>query len=191
MNWFLTLSRPASSGRIWVFCDGGLGSAPVQPLASVTGPSDRRPVRPQAGCGAIVRAEQGDILDWAWRSLSSTEGGRSVTNNEAEYAGLLLGITLARRRRARETILLLDSEIVVGQMQGRFAVRSPALRRWHRQAMQAMRTLPRARFCLIPREWNPLADALARQAGLAWDPLRTALESALHSQTVLMQTEKT
>jgi ribonuclease HI len=118
------------------------------------------------GAGAVALSDEGQIVRWEWQGLPA------MTNNEAEYAGLLLGLKLARRLAAEEAIFLLDSEIVIGQMTGRFAVNSATLRRWHWQACTAARRLPMVRFCVIPREWNRLADGLACQAGIPWEWLR-------------------
>lgn len=163
MRWRLTDARLP---RIWVFCDGGLGALPE------TNPAAPQPlaVRMGAGCGAVVRREDGAIIDWAWRALTP------MTNNEAEYAGLWLGAELALRHRADLTIFVLDSEVVVGQMTGRFRVHSAALRPWHRRATQRIAALPAVKYRLAPRAWNVLADALARQAGLPWEAVRAYLE---------------
>lgn len=159
--------RRRGMGRLWVFCDGGLGA---QPLPVPMLPSQRQgPIEIHAGCGALARDDAGAVVDWAWRGLPS------MTNNEAEYAGLLLGVELARRHPAGHVVFVLDSEVVVGQMQGRFAVNSPTLRQWQRRARRAVQTLPRADFCLVPRACNALADALAHEAGLPWNQLHRAM----------------
>ncbi|MCL4862638.1 MAG: ribonuclease HI family protein [Caldilineaceae bacterium] len=151
--------------RVWVFCDGGLS---VADYGDAPRPAPALEFSP--GCGALVRNDDGAILDWAWRTLPQ------VTSVEAEYAGLLLGVELARRQATNEVIFVMDSAVVVGQMTGRFAVNSPRLRRWYRQACEATQRLPKVGFRHVPRAWNPLADALARQAGLPWAALRAQLE---------------
>ena len=190
---------------IWIFCDGGLGAGDyrgLDDLSAIEAHGERhvgggqsldlgtgRAQGKQAGgngkqgdfqvtngvvlkpgCGAIVRSARGDVLDWAWRTLPR------MTNNEAEYAGLLLGVALARTQRASEIIFVLDSDIVVGQICGRYAVNSPALKQWHRRAKKALGQLRNVKFCHVPREWNSLADALARQASLPWPQLRAEVE---------------
>ncbi len=62
------------------------------------------------------------------------------------------------------------SEIVVGQMQGRFSVHSFTLRRWHDQATASVRQFQQVTFTAIPRERNQIADALANEALAAWPP---------------------
>jgi ribonuclease HI len=128
------------------------------------------------GAGAVALSDEGRIVGWEWQALPT------LTNNEAEYAGLLLGIALARRLAAEETVFVLDSEIVVGQMAGRFEVHSATLRRWHWQACEAVRGLPAVRFCVVPREWNRLADGLACQAGIAWEWLKKEVDKETRRQ---------
>ncbi len=163
--------------RIWVFCDGSTGAAEAGNGNGAGGviqspvPGARAPTT--CGAGAVALDADGRIVGWEWRPLPA------MTNNEAEYAGLLLGIGLAERLRADEVVFLLDSEIVVGQMTGRFAVNSRSLHRWHWQACAALRALPNARFVTIPREWNRLADGLACQAGISWAWLRRRINESV------------
>jgi ribonuclease HI len=153
MKWF---RQPPARARCWLFCDGSTGGR-AGPLATAY------------AAAAAAHDDDGQLLDWAWQRLAP------LTNNEAEYAGLLLALSLAQRQRAHEVHIIMDSEVVVGQMQGRFAVHSPALRRWHWQACTAARTLPVVQYHQVPREWNRLADGLAAQATLDWDHIRSTL----------------
>jgi ribonuclease HI len=142
--------------RLWVFCDGSTG------MASEGGGG----ARGSCGAGAAAFTPAGKLLGCELEALAP------VTNNEAEYAALLLAIRLAVRLGARQALFLMDSEVVVGQMRGRFGVASGALRRWHWQACEAARALQEARYVAIPREWNRIADGLACQAALPWPRLR-------------------
>ncbi|HRJ42504.1 MAG TPA: ribonuclease HI family protein [Caldilineaceae bacterium] len=159
-------NRNRSPSRLWLFCDGSTG------LADYYGQSRTDPVLAQATCAAaaVARSNEGDLLDWAWQPLPS------MTNNEAEYAGLILGLHLARKLRAKEVVCALDSDVVVGQMEGRYAVHSPALRPWHWRACEAARGIQQVRYCHIPREWNRLADGMATQAGIPWAVLRGVVD---------------
>ncbi len=156
---------------VWIFCDGctgaGNGAGPLPATIEATG----RPVQLAMGCGAGAAAfsDAGELLAWERQRLPA------MTNNEAEYAGLLLGLALGQRLRAGETNCVLDSATVVRQMQGRAAIKSRTLRQWHWRACEAARNVPNLRLRLIPREWNRLADGLAAQAGMAWAEMRAAL----------------
>jgi ribonuclease HI len=127
--------------RLSVYCDGVIGDGTHG-----------------SGVGVVIRDGGGEIIGLAKRRL------RSMTNNEAEYAALVLALKSARRFRPRELTVYMDSQVVIGQMQGRFAVHSLALKRWHTQACRLARRYPRVVYVHIPRENNRLADALAAEA---------------------------
>lgn len=124
-----------------VYCDGGIGG---------TGQA--------AGLGVVVRDDQNEIIGLVKRGMPA------MTNNEAEYAALILALETVRQFAPRTLQIYMDSEVVVGQMQGRFAVHSPTLKRWHTQACRLARHYPEIVFTCIPRDANRLADALANEA---------------------------
>jgi ribonuclease HI len=110
------------------------------------------------GVGAIVLDGRGQILLWSNRRLGK------MTNNEAEYAGLVLALELALALKPRELRVYLDSAVVVGQMNGRYGVKSRALKPWHRRACHLACQLRQVTYSHVPRERNRLADALANEA---------------------------
>ena len=110
------------------------------------------------GVGAVLLDGRGRILVWGNRRL-----GR-MTNNEAEYAGLVLALELAIPLHPHRLRVYLDSEVVVGQMNRRFGVRSKGLKPWHRHACQLARRLAQVSYNHVPRQRNRLADALANEA---------------------------
>ena len=162
------------TGPLWIFCDGSSGAV----VRTDSAATELAPLGVKASAAAIARREDGTIVDWAWNDLPN------LTNNEAEYAGLLLGVELARGLQPSEAIFVLDSDVVVGQMQGRFAVNSASLRPWHQRACAAVRHLPAVRYYAVPRSWNRLADGLAGQAGIPWRALMRAIEQreVVHAQ---------
>lgn len=175
------IAQPSPAETVWVFCDGSTGMTTAAAAAVLTVEDAprwgmlerlRKVFRAESRCAAaaIARDHTGRILDLAWQMLDVR------TNNEAEYAGLLLGLELAARLRAQHTLCVLDSAVVIGQMAGHYAVNSKALRAWHWRACQAAQRLPDVHYCLVPREWNRLADGLAGQASIPWARLRTAIE---------------
>jgi ribonuclease HI len=127
--------------RLDIYCDGATGD-------------DGR----GAGLGVVVRDRKGEILGLVKRGLPP------MTNNEAEYAALVLALEAAHRFKPAGLRVHMDSEVVVGQMQGLFAVHSPALKRWHSQACRLARRYRSVSYVHIPREHNRLADALAAEA---------------------------
>jgi len=118
----------------------------------------------QSGAGMIALDKWGGIVYIANRVL------HPMSNNEAEYAGLVLALETAIMFKSQFAEIRLDSEVVVYQMIGRFSVNSTALKRWHQQACLLARSLPKVRYVHVPRELNGLADALAVEAaaGRQW-----------------------
>jgi len=110
------------------------------------------------GLGVVVRDERGRVLE-AWRRRIGRQ-----TNNEAEYQALIWALELLGGKRLREVHVFSDSEVMVNQMRGQFAVNSPALKRLHRRACGLARGFPRVTYTHIPRDLNRLADALAAEA---------------------------
>ncbi|MBN1920787.1 MAG: ribonuclease HI family protein [Anaerolineae bacterium] len=133
----------------------GAGNLPA-PLYFCDGAIDPQ----QRGVAVAVarRAPDGHILETASRVLPR------MTNNEAEYEAFILGLELALARDDSAPIFLLDSQIVVGQIAGSFAVRDPRLAARHARAARLLARLPDATVIFVPRERNLLADALAKEA---------------------------
>ena len=86
------------------------------------------------------------------------------TNNVAEYAGVVLALRLARRLGAREVDLVLDSNLIVEQLNGRWRVRDAKLAGLHAEASQLLGGLRRWSAVHEPRSRNRAADALANLA---------------------------
>lgn len=116
------------------------------------------------GAGAIVLDARGAVVLLANRVLPV------MTSTEAEYVGLILGMELALKAEAVLAEMRLDSEVVVNQMAGYYAVNSPKLKTLHWQACDLARQFARVNYLHIPREENGLADALAAEAsaGREW-----------------------
>lgn len=128
-----------------IYCDGGIGE-------------DGR----ATGLGVVIRDAQDEVIGLVKRGMPP------MTNNEAEYAALVMALQVVRQQfRPRTVQVHMDSEIVIGQMTGRFSVRSAALKQWHIQACRLTRRFKAVEFVHIPREQNRLADALANEALVA------------------------
>lgn len=118
-------------------------------------------ITPQAaGAGALAHDEHGTLIVIGNRRLPP------MTNNEAEYAGLLLVLELAVPYQHTTIEIRMDSEIVVYQMRGRFSVNSAALKLLHRRACALAVNFSALTYMHVPREHNRLADALAADAVL-------------------------
>lgn len=87
-----------------------------------------------------------------------------MTNNEAEYRALLLGLELAKDLRPETLVCFLDSELVVSQINGLWRVKKSHLRELLFKVRQVERHYPKVLYKLIPREENADADTLANEA---------------------------
>jgi probable phosphoglycerate mutase len=88
----------------------------------------------------------------------------STTNNVAEYTAVIRGLELARELGAREVDLLLDSQLVVEQLLGRWRVRDPKLAPLWAAARRALGAFDRWSARHVRRAENRAADALANAA---------------------------
>ncbi len=125
--------------KLLVFTDGGSRGNP--------GPS---------AFAFVIASEDGKILKKAARFIG--EG----TNNEAEYNGLAAGLKTALEMGADEVEVVMDSELVVRQIEGRYSVRSEKLRPLYEEAKALLARFKSAKVVYRPRD-NPmttLADSL-------------------------------
>ncbi|NLL95222.1 MAG: ribonuclease HI family protein [Thermoplasmatales archaeon] len=85
-----------------------------------------------------------------------------ATNNVAEYRGLIAALSQALRMGAESPEFLMDSQLVVNQVTGKYRVRSENIRGLHGDAMALFSLLPGATVKHVRRE-DPMvsrADAL-------------------------------
>jgi probable phosphoglycerate mutase len=117
-----------------------------------------------AGAGVVVLDAIGQLLHLENQRLDTP------TNNEAEYAAVALALQIATRIEADIVEIRADSEVMVNQMLGKFAVNSHRLKKYHWQVCELARNFPRVRYTRINREENALADTLASEAsaGRIW-----------------------
>ncbi|WP_234543370.1 bifunctional RNase H/acid phosphatase [Streptomyces shenzhenensis] len=112
-----------------------------------------------AGYGAVVvDAATGETLTEAAEYLGV------VTNNVAEYRGLLAGLRAAHTLDPTATVhVRMDSKLVIEQMSGRWKIKHPDMKPL---AAEASRVFPadRVTYEWIPREQNKHADRLANEA---------------------------
>ncbi|MFF0015109.1 bifunctional RNase H/acid phosphatase [Streptomyces sp. NPDC005374] len=133
-----------------------------------------------AGYGSVVLdAVTGETLVEAYEYLGV------VTNNVAEYRGLLAGLRAARDLDPSARVhVRMDSKLVVEQMSGRWKIKHPDMKPL---ALEAGRIYPpgQVTYEWIPRERNKHADRLANEAmdsGTSASSVRkpTSAEGATH-----------
>lgn len=111
-----------------------------------------------AGYGVVVSDGEGHVVD----TLHASVGIQ--TNNFAEYSGLLAGLRYALERGAERVRVYADSQLLVRQMQGRYAVKSPNLRPLFEEARRLAGRIPDFGIEHVYREQNRAADKLANLA---------------------------
>jgi ribonuclease HI len=111
-----------------------------------------------AAAAAVVSTPDGQVLDEASELLGE------VTNNVAEYRGLLLGLDRARVLGADKVEVVNDSELVAHQVNGRYRVKHPDMVPLHRAALDALGRFDAWSLRPVSRRENAHADALVNQA---------------------------
>ncbi|HEY4476617.1 MAG TPA: ribonuclease HI family protein [Candidatus Paceibacterota bacterium] len=118
-----------------------------------------------AGAGAVVTDDTGVVLKEAKRALPA------MTNNEAEYHAVILGLeTIKRtigkaRASAAQIEVRLDSELVARQLAGEYQIKETTLQPLFMKIWNTRVTFfPHIIFTHIPREKNRRADWLANKA---------------------------
>jgi ribonuclease HI len=86
------------------------------------------------------------------------------TNNVAEYTGVVRAHALARDLGAREVLMLLDSNLIVEQLAGRWRVKDAKLVPLWTEARRLLGGFERWSARHVPRAQNSAADALANEA---------------------------
>jgi len=132
---------PAAARAVRVYSDGAARGNP--------GP---------AGAGAVLTDSAGEVIARLGRYL-----GRQ-TNNVAEYEGLLLGLKHARDLGYREVEVRADSQLLIRQLKGEYAVRHAGLKPLHAEALRLLRRFDRFDLQHVPREENALADEMSNRA---------------------------
>lgn len=111
-----------------------------------------------AGAGAVIISPDGHIVAKVGKFLGDS------TNNVAEYMGLILGLRRAKAMGIKELEVLSDSELLVKQLQGEYAVKAEHLLPLHQEAQTLLKAFPWFQLRHIPREENAQADAMSNRA---------------------------
>lgn len=111
-----------------------------------------------AGAGAVIVNADGHIVAKVGKFLGES------TNNVAEYMGLILGLKRAKAMGIKELEVLSDSELLVKQLAGDYAVKADHLRPLHDEARALIAGFEWIQVRHVPREENSLADAMSNRA---------------------------
>lgn len=130
------------------------GTAPHR--ANIDGGSRGNPG--PAAYGVVIRDPKGEIVARLKKFI-----GR-MTNNVAEYYGLIAALDYVESQGIRALRIESDSELLVKQMKGLYKVRSEELAPLFERAKKMSSALDAFRIDHVYREHNREADALANQA---------------------------
>jgi len=111
-----------------------------------------------AGAGAVIVNAQGHIVAKVGKFLGDE------TNNVAEYMGLIIGLKRAKAMGIKELDVLADSELMVKQLNGEYAVKAEHLKPLHDEAKALIKGFGEIELRHIPREENGAADAMSNRA---------------------------
>jgi len=87
------------------------------------------------------------------------------TNNYAEYRGLIAGLTKAIELKADNVEFIMDSELVIKQMNGEYKVKSGNTKNLYLDAKALSSMIPNTKFRNVRRSEMliPIADALLNE----------------------------
>ena len=111
-----------------------------------------------ASYGVVIRDGRGEIVAKLKKYI-----GR-MTNNVAEYYGLIAAMDYAQSHGIRALRIESDSELLVKQMRGQYKVKSEDLRPLFERAQKMSKAFDPFRIEHVYREQNREADALANEA---------------------------
>ena len=137
--------------------DTPAAGTPVRRLVVEADGGSRGNPGPAAYGALVMDADTGEVLDSEARFLGV------VSNNVAEYSGLIAGLEMARAVTESATLeVRMDSKLVIEQMAGRWKIKHPDMRELAVRARELVPTT--VVWTWIPRNQNTAADALANQA---------------------------
>lgn len=112
----------------------------------------------ESGIGIVIRTEQGDRL------VAEGVYIGTMTNNAAEYEAFLTLLDRVREMPCSQLIVHSDSELMVRQLTGKYKIKSPNLKEYHRRATEKLAGMPfPVEIRHVLREENSEADRLANQ----------------------------
>lgn len=83
-----------------------------------------------------------------------------VTNNVAEYNGLILGLEYCSKKKITNLEIQMDSELIVQQLLGKYQVKDEKMKELFSKVKLLLAKLESYKMSHIPREENKLADRL-------------------------------
>ena len=82
----------------------------------------------------------------------------ALSNNVAEFLGLIIGLTKALELGIREISVFGDSRLVIGQMMGDFKVKAISMKPCYCVAKMLEKQFDKVNYEWVPRKLNSVAD---------------------------------
>jgi len=131
------------NNKLFIYCDGGARGNPGKAAA------------------AFVVEKNGKVI------VSKAVYLGIKTNNVAEYSAVILALEWLNVNKAvleDETVFVLDSELVVKQLNGLYKVKNEKLRGYYFSISKLLKTIPgKVIFTNVARSKNKLADFLVNK----------------------------
>lgn len=105
-----------------------------------------------AATGVVIQNEAGDTISRYGEYLGEQ------TNNYAEYVAIISALKKAAELGAEEVDCILDSKLVVEQLNGNWKVKEPTIQKLFVQAWSETQKFKKATFSHVLREENKEAD---------------------------------
>ncbi len=112
-----------------------------------------------AGFGFVIKDDKGNVLKREGRYL-----GGNLTNNQAEYKGLIAGLNQVLQMKPDYLKCFLDSELIVRQLKGSYRVKDQNLKKLFAEVLFLTRKIGRVEFTHVNRSGNREADQLMNKA---------------------------
>lgn len=109
-----------------------------------------------AASGAVIIDENGKIKEYS-QFLGE------VTNNQAEYDGIILGLQKAKQLGFKEIEVRVDSELIGKQLLGKYKIKDKNLQPLFIKAWNLCLDFNKVDIKIIPREQNKEADRLVNK----------------------------
>ena len=94
----------------------------------------------RGGAGVVIASPKGDILKYGVQLKFP------VTNNEAEYEAILMGLRIARALGAKNALLRSDSQHIIGQVKGDFEAKETRMQRYLKLTNQLVSKFDQVEF---------------------------------------------
>ena len=107
-----------------------------------------------AAAGIVIKNKNGKVIKSLGKYLEV------CTNNDAEYQALILGLETALNLGAKNLICIMDSELVVKQLNGEYRIKIPRLRNFVNRIKNIEKDFDTIKYTHVLRGENKEADLI-------------------------------